>query len=60
MVQIGAIGSMHADIVVEGGEYPTADLDVDGGDMVSMAVLKHGLMIRVTDEVIEDSQWDVK
>jgi hypothetical protein len=28
-------------------------------DMVSMAVLKHGLMVRVTDEVIEDSQWDV-
>ena len=28
-------------------------------DMVAMNVLKHGLMVRVTDEVIEDSQWDV-
>jgi hypothetical protein len=59
MVQIGAIGSLHADIVVEGGEYSTVDLDMDGGDMVGMAILKHGLMLRVTDEVIEDSQWDI-
>jgi hypothetical protein len=31
MVQIGAIGAMHAAIIPEGGEYPTQDLDVDGG-----------------------------
>ena len=31
VVQIGAMGSMHAGIVAEGEEYPTQDLDVDGG-----------------------------
>ena len=58
-VQIGALGAMAAAMIPEGGEYPTQDLDVDGGDIVGVTVAKHGLQLRVTDETIEESQWDV-
>jgi len=58
-VQIGAIGAMYAAMIPEGGEYPTQDLDVDGGDIVAVSIAKHGLQIRVTDETIDENQWDV-
>ncbi len=41
------------------GEYPTQDLDVDGGQIVAVTITKHGLQVRVTDETIEESQWDI-
>lgn len=59
MIEIGAIGSIHAEEVVEGGEYKERSPDLDGGDMVAVSVKKHGLKISVTDEVIQDSEWDV-
>ena len=59
MIEIGAIGSMYAGEVSEGHEPPRRNLDLDGGDMVSVTVKKHGIMFDVTDEVIRDSQWDV-
>jgi len=59
MIEIGAIGSMYAGEVTEGHEPPRRNLDLDGGDMVSVTVKKHGIMFDVTDEVIRDSQWDV-
>lgn len=58
-VQIGAIGALTASEVPEGGEYKENDLQMDGGDMVAVTVSKHGLMIRVTDEMISDNQFDV-
>lgn len=58
-VQIGAIGALTASEVAEGGEYKENDLQMDGGDMVAVTVSKHGLMIRVTDEMISDNQFDV-
>jgi hypothetical protein len=59
-IQLGALGAMHADEIPEGGEYPDMMFDVsDVGDMIAFTTSKHGLMIRVTEEVIQDSQWDV-
>lgn len=58
-VQIGAIGSLSAAEVAEGTEYKENDLQMDGGDMVAVNISKHGLMIRVTDEMISDNQFDV-
>ncbi len=58
-IQIGAIGALTAAEVAEGGEYKENDLQMDGGDMVSINISKHGLMIRVTDEMISDSQFDL-
>lgn len=58
-VQIGALGALSASEVPEGGEYKENDLQMDGGDQVAVTVSKHGLMIRVTDEMISDNQFDV-
>lgn len=58
-IQIGAIGAMYAADIREGGEYPERQMDLDGGDMVAITVGKSGIMVRVTDEMIEDSQFDV-
>ncbi|HLD91518.1 MAG TPA: hypothetical protein VI911_11020 [Patescibacteria group bacterium] len=58
-VQIGALGALTASEVAEGGEYKENDMQMDGGDMVAVTVSKHGLMIRVTDEMISDNQFDV-
>lgn len=58
-IQIGAIGSLYASEVAEGAEYKENDLQMDGGDMVAINIKKHGLMIRVTDEMVTDNQFDV-
>lgn len=59
-IQLGALGAMTAGEIAEGAEYPEAMFDVsDQGDMIAFATSKHGLMIRLTEEVIQDSQWDV-
>ena len=34
-VQIGALGAMAAAMIPEGAEYPTQDLDVDGGEYIA-------------------------
>jgi hypothetical protein len=58
-VQIGAIGALSAAEVPEGGEYKQVDIQMDGGDMVAVNISKHGLMIKVTDEVITENQFDI-
>ncbi|MBD3418431.1 hypothetical protein GF412_05640 [Candidatus Micrarchaeota archaeon] len=59
-IQLGALGAMQASEIPEGAEYPQVDFDVsDKGDMIAFTTSKHGLMIRVTEEVIQDNQWDV-
>ena len=58
-IQIGAVGALQAAEIPEGGEYPERQPSLDGGDMVAITISKKGLMIRVTDEMISDSQWDV-
>ena len=59
MIQIGAVGAIYAADIAEGQEYPERQPDLDGGDMTSIMVSKSGCMIRVTDEMITDSQFDV-
>ena len=54
-----AVGSLVAAEVPEGTEYSEQDIQMDGGDMISINIKKHGLMIRVTDEMITDNQFDV-
>jgi len=60
-ITIGAIGAMEAKVIPEGRPYPIANLSVDdAGNMIQpVNVDKHGLLLPVTDEVIEEDQWDV-
>jgi len=58
-IEIGALGALTAGYIAEGQEYPQRDLSMDGGDMVSVSIRKAGLMVNVTDEVIEENLFDV-
>lgn len=58
-VQIGAIGAMEAGKVGQGGEYPEKFMDLDGGDMVALAIDKHGVKLSITQEVLDQNLFDV-
>ena len=55
-------GAIRAFEISEGSEYPEQSLDVAkmGGKLTTeIRVKKYGLKVKVTDEMISDSQWDV-
>jgi hypothetical protein len=55
-----AMSDMVADYVSEGGNYPEAYPDVEIFEGTSeTSVKKVGLIVRITDEMIADAQWDV-
>ena len=58
-IQIGALGAMEAGRVGQAGEYPEKMLDLDGGDMVAITTDKYGLKISLTEEVVQQNQFDV-
>jgi len=58
-IQIGAIGAISVHEVPEGGEYKPVDLQLDSGEMIGISVRKYGCLLQFTEEMIEDSQWDV-
>lgn len=58
-IQIGALGAMEAGRVGQAGEYPQRMLDLDGGDMVAITTDKYGLKISLTEEVVQQNQFDV-
>jgi len=56
-----AIGQLRAQEIAEGQSYPQDNLDVvlrEGATEVD--VTKKGVMIPITHEMIDDSQWEVK
>lgn len=56
-----AIGQLRAEEIAEGGSYPQDQLDIvlrEGATEVD--VTKKGVLIPITHEMIEDSQWEVK
>lgn len=58
-VEIGSIGAIHAEEVPEGQEYPEPDFDYGDGYIIQLGINKHGLKMRVTEEVISDNLFDV-
>lgn len=55
-------GAIRAFEIAEGQEYPEQSLDIAkmGGSLTTeVRVKKYGLKIKITDEMINDSQWDV-
>ncbi len=53
-----AIGALTAADIAEGQEYPESRLQM-GGSTVTASIGKSGLAVKVTDEMIRYSQWDV-
>lgn len=58
-IEIGAIGAVSVSEIPENGEYKPIDIQMDSGTMLGLSVKKYGCMLQFTEEVIEDSQWDV-
>jgi len=58
-VEIGGIGAFHAATVPEGSEYPEVEWNYAEGDMVQIGIEKHGLKMRVSQEIIDDNLFDV-
>lgn len=58
-IEFPAISAMRAHDVAEGQEIPEGDVDFNKYKTVEIRIGKSGLKIRVTDEMISDSQWDV-
>jgi hypothetical protein len=60
-VEFPIFGAIRAFEIEEGQEYPEAELDmaIYEGGTTNVKVKKHGLKIKITDEMINDSQWDV-
>jgi hypothetical protein len=54
-------GAIRAFEIGEGQEYPEQTLDLArfGGASTEVKVKKYGLKVKITDEMISDSQWDV-
>jgi len=57
-ITFGAVGAMYADDIAEGQEYPERKLNIAGGS-VTCTVGKSGLAVKVTNEMIRYSQYDV-
>jgi hypothetical protein len=58
-IEFPAISAMRAADVAEGMEIPEGDVDFNQYKTTEIRVGKSGLKVRVTDEMITDSQWDV-
>jgi hypothetical protein len=54
-----SIGIMRAFDVPEGGEVPEDSIDWQTHETPEIRVGKSGIRIRVTEEMIADSQWDI-
>ncbi len=58
-IEFPAVGALTAEDIPEGQTYPERQLQVGSGNVVMVNVVKSGLLVRITEEMIEDSQWDV-
>jgi hypothetical protein len=58
-VEIGSVGAFHAAEIPEGQEYPEADFSYGEGYIMQLGINKHGLKLRVTQEVLDDNLFDV-
>lgn len=57
-ITFGAVGGMVAADIAEGQEYPERSMTM-GGATVTATIGKSGLAVKVTDEMIKYSQFDV-
>lgn len=58
IIQIPTIGALSAQRIPEGGEYPERNPDWSGA-VVTAQIDKHGLAVKVTEEMERYSQFDV-
>ena len=56
-----AIGALRAHEIPEGSNYPNESLDIMKKEKnTEVTTSKKGLMVPITEEMIQDSQWEIK
>jgi len=59
-IQLPAEGAMEmVDEIAPGGEYPTEEVHMGGGTVIRIDIRKFGIKLALTEEMVEQSQWDV-
>lgn len=59
-IQLPAIGAMEGiEEVATGAEYPTEEITMGGGATIRVDIRKYGIKLALTEEMVEQSQWDV-
>lgn len=59
-IQMPAVGALNAvEEVAPGQEYGTEEITMGGGTAIRVDIRKFGIKLQLTEEMIEQSQWDV-
>lgn len=59
-IQLPAVGAMDGvEEIAPGQEYGTEELTMGGGSTIRVDIRKYGLKLSLTEEMIDQSQWDV-
>lgn len=59
-IQMPAVGAMDSvEEVAQGQEYGTEEITLGGGTSIRINVRKYGIKLNLTEEMVEQSQWDV-
>lgn len=59
-IQLPAEGAMEmVDEIAPGQEYPVEEITVGGGNEIRIDIRKFGIKLNLTEEMVDQSQWDV-
>lgn len=59
-IQLPAVGAMDTiEEVAPGQEYGTEEITMGGGSTIRVDIRKYGIKLALTEEMVEQSQWDV-
>lgn len=59
-IQMPAVGAMNSvEEVAPGQEYGTEEITMGGGSAIRVEIRKYGIKLSLTEEMVEQSQWDV-
>jgi hypothetical protein len=59
-IQLPAVGAMDSvEEVAPGQEYGTEEITLGGGSTIRIDMRKYGVKLALTEEMVEQSQWDV-
>jgi len=59
-IQLPALGAMDTvEEVAPGQEYGTEEITMGGGTAIRIDIRKYGIKLALTEEMVEQSQWDV-
>jgi len=58
-IEFPAVGALEAEDIPEGSDYPEKVLNIGSGNVTAIPVTKRGLIVRISEDMINESQWDL-